>query len=754
MLRRLLMRIYNGRSPPAVFGINALATHFTSAAGSGCLTHFWKSSRKPKGASGGITNDDDAEYSGSSGHSTETRKCQYVPSSKRRSAKRRFHHKWRCPKLSEGGGTVVDGWLTTDFQNPPLDDSESWGVLALHNNVGADACSCPSTPKHSERSHDAALGYPTSGINSSSRCPVGSTFNALCPQNCYEFICDGNKVSSNSTGAFSQIFKEGSKEARKYSLCGAGFPLKGKNLSNMLLFNFGVGVGMIVGMLFAIMSNKHVSRQIIEQLEEVMSALKSLEGEIQGRRKLRLGNKDRGDARDYISLEQSPSVLQKVCRLVEQVRISMVENFASVTDCHCSQERARLEAELEAELERMELDLKCKDTELSRQPSCANEDDLGVGCILQDDLSTRHFPCDIDVHSSSINGNKFSRALINYGDSAVPPAELAKRLYEVLETRQGQKIIELEAEIKRLDNGLQVKEQQCQAWKQRVYNLLQETACPSCQKDLYVEVENTSVKNVSSTTSIEDLFVARLERPVPLFPNNEDPLSNPVDNVHSTYSSTSQVRICHGNDSYDKACEGWLLPLNDTGSGSPRQLHIGLLDDTDKRELRSRLSMTTTEPEVMDVFYGSVSSCSSNNAVMDILGSASCSRTSMDRAQESHNNHLRSDVELTTSNEQEFFGVEWDSRSYPEIICPSQDICGQDIIDIHESSGQCGWILEWNSSEDSCNSSDSDEELGQMLIERIVQKGREGVLMVEAAKSIMASLDLDDTSLDKGIPSC
>ncbi|MCO5550271.1 hypothetical protein L7F22_003752 [Adiantum nelumboides] len=541
----------------------------------------------------------------------------------------------------------------------------------------------------------------------------------------------GRQIEGTSLeGGLPLYCNEGRKEAREDGSCGDGFWLKGNHLAKTLLLNFGVGVGMM----FAIMSSKHTSQQILWELEEVMSALKNLEEEIQA---IRHGLDNNGDAREKILPEQSPSPLQNSFGLVEPGRVSLVKD--SETDCDCSLERARIEAEVEAELERMESDFSFKSIEFSGQHSWASEEGLGIG----NELSTRHIICgdnDNISHALSANANIFSHELIHYRNCAVPPEELAKRLYELLEIRQEEKILELEAEIKRLENGLQAKEQQSQAWKQLVRQIVQETACinlSSCQKDLFAELENTSVKDLSSSTSVENLFVAGLERPGPFFSDNEDISFSFVDTALSTYPSIPQMKNCSDG-------EAWLHPLNNSYRDSPRQQHDGCLKHADEpKDLRS--IMKAVEPEVMDVSYGSVSSCSSNNAVLDILGSAPCLITSV-------GNQHKSDVEVKTNNKQEYFSLDWNrnSKPYPDTVRFSEDRFAQDVM---VSQGSCGQILEWNSSEGSCNSSDLDEQLGQKLIKHIVQKGRKGVLMVEAAKSILATFDLDNTSLDVGIPS-
>ncbi|MCO5589371.1 hypothetical protein L7F22_043338 [Adiantum nelumboides] len=850
---------------------------FIAAAGSRYFAQFWQSSQNLKGASGGVTQDDD-DHSSSPSHTIITRKCHCIPSLKRSSAKRRFHQK-------RHGAKLLGGCLTTNLHNPLEDDSASClGILALHNGIGEDARSSSSPPTQSEKHHDPALCRSTSGSNNTSRNPGQSSFNDLWPQKCCDFIPDGNKASSISTLAFSdncgfylsnlyskacldpcrisevhggcsirqvkdkeentveneaqtlpsirtcitgylhqyehvcittsgdistmqvcevesskkirslqdnerggsftkrrrslthcrpimypssyisaqldndcrqemkcgyehislahtaplsqreeksginatsshQLVGDkisdftssrnmsskvldninlpnlegrqiegtsleggsplycngGRKEARGDGSCGDGFWLKGNHLAKTLLFNFGVGVGMM----FAIMSSKHTSQQILWELEEVMSALKNLEEEIQA---IRRGPGNNGDAREKILPEQSPSPLQNSFGLVEPVRVSLVKDTGSVseTDCDCSLERARIEAEVEAELERMESHFSFKSIEFFGQHSWASEEGLRIG----NELSTRHICGDNDniSHALSADANNFSHELIHYRNCAVPPEELAKRLYELLEIRQEEKILELEAEIKRLENGLQAKEQQFQAWKQLVRQLVQG----------------------------------------PFFSDNGDISFSPVDTALSTYPNIPQMRDCSDG-------EAWLHPLNNSyHDDSPRQQHNGCLKHADEaRDLRS--IMKAVEPEVMDVSYGSVSSCSSNNAVLDILGSAPCLH--------------KSDVEVETSNKQEYFSLDWNinSKPYPDTVRFSEGSFAQDVM---VSQGSCGQLLDRNSSEGSCNSSDLDE---QKLIEHIVKKGRKGVLMVEAAKSILATFDLHNTSLDVGI---
>ncbi|XP_030523460.1 protein POLAR LOCALIZATION DURING ASYMMETRIC DIVISION AND REDISTRIBUTION-like isoform X2 [Rhodamnia argentea] len=137
--------------------------------------------------------------------------------------------------------------------------------------------------------------------------------------------------------------------------------------------------------------------------------------------------------------------------------------------CECKQEPVEgieeLEAELEAELERLQLQL---DAETSSKQSYQEMIKIAP------------------KESASGSGRSTSFGdVMNPEDEAtevqggVPPIELERRLHEVLETRQQERIKELEASLERLEHKLSEKEREISWWKDTALLLSQHVSGPS-----------------------------------------------------------------------------------------------------------------------------------------------------------------------------------------------------------------------------------------------------------------------------------
>eukprot|EP00250_Pteridium_aquilinum_P000772 c10936_g1_i1 orf=587-3496(+) len=526
----------------------------------------------------------------------------------------------------------------------------------------------------------------------------------------------------------------------------------GNNLLKVLLFNFGVGVGMM----FAIMSNKHCTTQLIRLVEEALCVLKDLEGEVQGRKKLRFEFYNARDTREDVLAEQSHAVskiVKRIIELVEQVRVSLSKDSASVSavDYRQSKEMARLEAELEAELERMEMNLGVGDvSELCQRSSGVSEDDQEIGFLVQGELSARGIPCDdVEAHSEKGDGRDSSYEVIH---GVVSPVELAKRLHEVLEDRQDRKILELEAEIKHLDSRLQAKEKEFQVWRQRVRRLLQDSTIESLsgfhQKGVCVKAEDKTKKVLFSSSQQEKhsfstgMHHSAIVSPVSVA-CNEHFFSNGTKEASSLHQRGPHPKPCLGDEAYDEVCEEFFELWSDTATESPSCSQYG--------RLKGAPAELEQVPDTKD-------------AANDTVASTPCSVKVTEARTVAHHHpedQLNCNVEMEASSRKSHSDLEckgclnldWNGEGmrHPNTISLSQEkpaVCAQDVIDIFENHGQFGCVLDWSMSEDSSCSSELDEQLGQLLIKRIVEKSKRGSSIIEVAESVMASLDIDDTDLE------
>ncbi|XP_058067646.1 protein POLAR LOCALIZATION DURING ASYMMETRIC DIVISION AND REDISTRIBUTION-like isoform X2 [Magnolia sinica] len=136
-------------------------------------------------------------------------------------------------------------------------------------------------------------------------------------------------------------------------------------------------------------------------------------------------------------------------------------NFSSTTESEKYVGMDQLEAELEAELERLQLNLDGEDLSGLGQHQY-------IEMIVENAAPARIFTqrFEEDDEPQEFHGNN-----VCYG---VSPNELEKRLHEVLETRQQERIEELESALEYAERKLREKEMEIRWWKDNVHFLLQE----------------------------------------------------------------------------------------------------------------------------------------------------------------------------------------------------------------------------------------------------------------------------------------
>lgn len=127
---------------------------------------------------------------------------------------------------------------------------------------------------------------------------------------------------------------------------------------------------------------------------------------------------------------------------------------------------AMLEAELEAELERLEHNLDSTGS-FPDQLTVSDIDEAELKNFSNSGMNTcvMHETWDIDKRDNSSDQGFFT---INYG---VSPIELDRRLHEVLEEQQRKRILELETLLKETKSQLLNKEQEILFWKDRSHEL-------------------------------------------------------------------------------------------------------------------------------------------------------------------------------------------------------------------------------------------------------------------------------------------
>ena len=111
-----------------------------------------------------------------------------------------------------------------------------------------------------------------------------------------------------------------------------------------IVYNFGVGVGMM----FTFLSNKREVRRLTSLLEEAELIIKGLENELEGR--CGLGN-------ELISYERNYEQIQSATVRCTAESLNDMGNILNEFDHSESNDITALEAELEAELERMDMSL-------------------------------------------------------------------------------------------------------------------------------------------------------------------------------------------------------------------------------------------------------------------------------------------------------------------------------------------------------------------------------------------------------------
>lgn len=240
------------------------------------------------------------------------------------------------------------------------------------------------------------------------------------------------------------------------------------------LFNFGLGFGVV----FMVTSSKKEIEKLRELQKQTERLVKDLKEEVSRRNVSNDSSQIVQNGEDLLSehhyAKREIEDAKDRMASVSQSSSGRLESGISENGCNSSAQSiittestpehsgmAQLEAELEAELERMELNL-------TAEISCELETFSGSempGNIVYNDL---------DVSGTPGKKSSHDQENIDRANDGVSPIELERRLHELLQKRQEDHITELEADLKITEDKLVDKEKELSWWKERVCQLLQE----------------------------------------------------------------------------------------------------------------------------------------------------------------------------------------------------------------------------------------------------------------------------------------
>lgn len=621
--------------------------------------------------------------------------------------------------------------------------------------------------------------------------------------------------SENARNPFaSRVLSEGKSPYEKFKC------MRGRAGSSIdgLLFNFGVGVGMM----FTVMSNMREVRRLTLLLKEAESLIKDLEDELERKDEMTSDPdafKNKGAAADS-GLEQRQSFVANTLRKVRSateslcsMRMILTNEPGSSIQHVQSKDMSKLEAELEAELERMELSLGDGDILKFQSKSTGSSVlDGEVGDLVRGELTILGLPHEVEKDSEDEDGSSSSHEDLHVRNYAVSPRALAKRLHEVLEARQEQRISELEAELKLLSSKLQAREEEVRWLEDNARDLCPgDTENYSCvEKKLQQSMQDRPRQKQSSGTQVFSNTKEQGPQPqIPLSPNASPvspcSTSNNVSVFKKGIEDKSTAFITLGGEAlaaYKEACDefskvssdpvrpfspmnrkperqgkeastqdckvdakklggadGWeqvdLLSLAEDFyiGGDPdllEKMPTARSTSLTERRCPRRKSRNKGHPEPEQPFCSSKGVDSSDDATNDTSVSTPCSVKFMD---------VRT-VGYCQSEDMQGDKGESDISSFPsygdwsrEILIragvntPTQEEYHSIHPELKNSSRQ---FLpskkqgDWGLPDDSDYYSELDEQLGQLLIKRIVEKSRKGSPIVQDAQTVLAYLEKNE----------
>lgn len=585
-----------------------------------------------------------------------------------------------------------------------------------------------------------------------------------------------------------------------------------------LLFNFGVGVGMM----FTVMSNMREVRRLTLLLKEAESLIQDLEDELERKDEMGSGPdafKNKGAGADS-GLEQRQSFVTNTLRKVRSatgslcsMRMILANEPGSSIQHAQSKDMSKLEAELEAELERMELSLGDGDIIKFQSKSTGSSVlDGEVGDLVRGELTILGLPHEVEKDSEDEDGSSSSHEDLHVRNYAVSPRALAKRLHEVLEARQEQRISELESELKLLSSKLQAREEEVRWLKDNSRGLFSGDAERfSCvEKKSQLSLQNRPRQKHSSGTEVFSNTKEQAPQPQISLAPNASPVSpyitsNNVSVFKKGIEDKSTAFITLGGEAlaaYKEACDEFskvssdpvrpFSPMNRKperqgkeastqdckvdvkqlgGSDCWEQVDLLSLaedfyvgDDPDllenmptvrstslkERRCPRRKSRNKGPPEPEQPFSSLKGVDSSDDATNDTSVSTPCSVKFMDvrtvgycRSEDMQGDKGESDISSLPS-----YG-DWSREILIRagVNTPTQEEYHSIHPELKNSSHQflpSSKQGDWGLPDESDYYSELDEQLGQLLIKRIVEKSRKGSPIIQDAQTVLAYLEKNE----------
>ncbi|KAH7424893.1 hypothetical protein KP509_11G030400 [Ceratopteris richardii] len=537
-----------------------------------------------------------------------------------------------------------------------------------------------------------------------------------------------------------------------------------------ILFSFGVGVGMM----FTVMSNMHEVRKLTSLLKEAESLVKDLEDEL-----------ERKDGIESVGLSSNEDKLA----------------FPSSVEHMPSKDMSKLEEELEAELERMEFnlgegdnaDFQIKSTDLSNQ-------DGEVGSLVCGELTILGLPNEAIVETGDNSGSS-SHENDHAGSYAVSPRALAKRLHEILAARQEERISELEAELESLNRKLQAKEDELRLLKgtshglhsgdtearlSAVSSFQQSSPKQSCTEhfDTRGSYGGSKILHSPTVSPVSEQIPMNLRKDSAVFKKRIEDKSA----AFITLGGETLAAYKEACDDFSKLGSGF-----DTSSipeGKPSEnfekdrfaqddkmqdkqyVNVDGLEQVDLFSLaedfygggdsellegipahkssergrhgprrKSHRGSRRGHPEPEQNLFNSRGMESSDDATNDTSGSTPCSIKFIDVRTDSLSEDRRSNNDLRGTS---FFDDNWNSDIQ---ICPRVKIRDQEELEKSSDKALAQSLQSgWNVPDDVDYYSELDEQLGQLLIKRFVEKSREGSPILQDAQAILEHLEDSEIS--------
>ena len=371
-----------------------------------------------------------------------------------------------------------------------------------------------------------------------------------------------------------------------------------------------------------------------------------------------------------------------------------------------------------------------------------------MGSLVQGELRISGLPCELkeDSQDKSASSNEDLHA----NSYAVSPRDLARRLHEVLETRQEARISELEAEIKLLRMKLHTKE--------REIKLLRNEADLDCNDNAYKHADNSDLESSSSFKS-DDIETKNNTAYITLGGEalaaymeacnefskapNDHPIRSDKDELATERDACERDLDSMYTENYEGLEHVDLVSLAEDLYVNGDPMYMEKMPTNGQQFARTKISRKRSafrhpQPEHL---ISSSRGFDSDDATNETSGSTPCSVKCMD----------------FTTNKEEYYNANRAEEFMNCVGINSPKIQEPHSIHCKHNEENCGDFghpegdKEWRTiNEQDYYYPDLDEQLGELLIKQIVEKSRKGSHIVRDARLMLASLeDGDGNSLSE-----